>query len=203
MKKILHIISSPRGEASFSIKLGRSIIDKLLIAYPGSTVKEHVLVNNHFPHIEEAQITSFFTPPQQRTSQNMEALKHSDEAIQEVMDADIIVIGAPMYNFNIPSTLKVWIDHIARAGVTFKYDEKGPKGLIEGKKVYLAITSGGIYSEGAMKSYDFGTPYLQMVLGFLGIMDISVVRAEGTSMPDKKDMVIETAIKSLVLPMVA
>ncbi len=203
MKKILHIISSPRGEASFSIKLGRSIIDKLLIAYPGSTVKEHVLVNNHFPHIEEAQITSFFTPPQQRTSQNMEALKHSDEAIQEVMDADIIVIGAPMYNFNIPSTLKAWIDHIARAGVTFKYDEKGPKGLIEGKKVYLAITSGGIYSEGAMKSYDFGTPYLQMVLGFLGIMDISVVRAEGTSMPDKKDMVIETAIKSLVLPMVA
>ena len=132
-----------------------------------------MLVNNHFPHIEEAQITSFFTPPLQRTSQNMEALKHSDEAIREVMDADIIVIGAPMYNFNIPSTLKAWIDHIARAGVTFKYDEKGPKGLIEGKKVYLAISSGGIYSEGAMKPYDFGTPYLQMVLGFLGITDIS------------------------------
>ncbi len=203
MKKILHIISSPRGEASFSIKLGMSIIEKLLVAYPGSTVKEHVLVNNHFPHIEEAQITSFFTPPLQRTSQNMEALKHSDEAIREVMDADIIVIGAPMYNFNIPSTLKAWIDHIARAGVTFKYDEKGPKGLIEGKKVYLAISSGGIYSEGAMKPYDFGTPYLQMVLGFLGITDISIVRAEGTSMPDKKDMVIETAIKSLELPMVA
>ncbi len=203
MKKILHIISSPRGEASFSIKLGKSIIDKLLVAYPGSTVKEHVLVNNHFPHIEEAQITSFFTPPPQRTSQNMEALKHSDEAIREVMDADIIVIGAPMYNFSIPSTLKAWIDHIARAGVTFKYDEKGPKGLIEGKKVYLAISSGGIYSEGAMKPYDFGTPYLQMVLGFLGIKDISVVRAEGTSMPDKKDSVIETAVKSLVLPMVA
>jgi FMN-dependent NADH-azoreductase len=203
MKKILHIISSPRGEASYSIKLGRSIIDKLIIAYPDSTVKEHVLVNNHFPHIEEAQITSFFTPPQERTSQNMEALKHSDEAIREVMDADIVVIGAPMYNFSIPSTLKAWIDHIARAGVTFKYDEKGPKGLIEGKKVYLAVTSGGIYSEGAMKPYDFGTPYLQMVLGFLGITDISIVRAEGTSIPDKKDSVIETAIKSLILPMVA
>jgi FMN-dependent NADH-azoreductase len=203
MKKILHIISSPRGEASYSIKLGRSIVDKLVIAYPGSTVKEHVLVNNHFPHLEEAQITSFFTPPQERTSQNMEALKHSDEAIQEIMDADILIIGAPMYNFNIPSTLKAWIDHIARAGVTFKYDEKGPKGLVEGKKAYLAVTSGGIYSEGAMKPYDFGTPYLQMVLGFLGITDISIVRAEGTSMPDKKDTVIETAISRLVLPMVA
>jgi FMN-dependent NADH-azoreductase len=203
MKKILHIISSPRGEASYSIKLGRSIVDKLVIAYPGSTVKEHVLVNNHFPHLEEAQITSFFTPPQERTSQNMEALKHSDEAIQEIMDADILIIGAPMYNFNIPSTLKAWIDHIARAGVTFKYDEKGPKGLVKGKKAYLAVTSGGIYSEGAMKPYDFGTPYLQMVLGFLGITDISIVRAEGTSMPDKKDTVIETAISRLVLPMVA
>jgi FMN-dependent NADH-azoreductase len=203
MKKILHIISSPRGEASYSIRLGRSIVDKLLIAYPGSTIKEHVLVNNHFPHLEEAQITSFFTPPQQRTSVNKEALKHSDEAIQEIMDADILVIGAPMYNFSIPSTLKAWIDHIARANVTFKYDEKGPKGLVEGKKAYLAVTSGGIYSEGAMKPYDFGTPYLQMVLGFLGITDISVVRAEGTSMPDKKDTVIETAMSGLVLPMVA
>jgi FMN-dependent NADH-azoreductase len=203
MKKILHIISSPRGEASYSIKLGKSIVNKLITAYPGSRVNEHVLVNNHFPHLEEAQITSFFTPPQQRTSENVEALKHSDEAIQEVMDADILVIGAPMYNFSIPSTLKAWIDHIARAGITFKYDEKGPKGLIEGKKVYLAVTSGGIYSGGAMKPYDFGTPYLQMVLGFLGITDISIVRAEGTSMPDKKDTVIETAISSLVLPMVA
>lgn len=203
MKKILHIISSPQGEASYSIKLGRSIVDKLVTTYPGSTVKEHVLVNNHFPHLEEAQITSFFTPPQQRTSQNVEALKHSDEAIQEVMDADILVIGAPMYNFSIPSTLKAWIDHIARAGVTFKYDEKGPKGLIEGKKVYLAVSSGGIYSEGAMKAYDFGTPYLQVVLGFLGITDISIVRPEGTSIPDKKDTVIEAAMNSLVLPMVA
>src|ERR1700704_7030210 len=101
MKKILHIISSPRGEASFSIKLGKSIIEKIIAVYPESTVKENILVNKQFPHLEEAQITSFFTPTENRTLQNIEALQHSDELIQEIMETDILVIGAPMYNFSI------------------------------------------------------------------------------------------------------
>jgi FMN-dependent NADH-azoreductase len=183
--------------------LGRSIIEKLTAAYPGSTVKENILVNREFPHLEEAQISSFFTPPEKRTSQNLEALRHSDEVIKEIMDADIIVIGAPMYNFGIPSTLKAWLDHIVRAGITFKYDEKGPKGLVEGKKAYLAVASGGIYSEGPMKPYDFVTPYLQTVLGFIGITDLTIIRAEGTSIPQTKDVAIETAVSRMVLPMVA
>jgi len=203
MKKILHIISSPRGEASYSIRLGRSIIEKIVHANPGSTVKENILVNKQFPHLEEAQITSFFTPPESRTLQNLEAVRHSDEAIQEILEADILVIGAPMYNFSIPSTLKAWIDHIVRAGKTFKYDEKGPKGLVEGKKAYLAVASGGIYSEGVMKTYDFVTPYLQSVLGFMGITDVTVVRAEGTSIPLTKDVAIEKAVNDMLLPMVA
>jgi FMN-dependent NADH-azoreductase len=203
MKKILHIISSPRGEESYSIRLGHSIIDRLTAAFPGSVVKENILVNKQFPHLEEAQIASIATQPEKRTAQNHEALQHSDEAIQEIMEADIIVIGAPMYNFSIPSTLKAWVDHIARAGVTFKYDEKGPKGLVKGKKVYLAIASGAIYSEGMMKPYDFVAPYLQTVLGFLGITDITVVRAEGTSMPAVKDQAIAKAVDHLALPMVA
>src|SRR5450432_1201538 len=203
MKKILHIISSPRGEASYSIRLGRSIIEKIVAAYPGSTFKENILVNKQFPHLEEAQITSFFTPPESRTLQNLEALRHSDEVIQEILEADILVIGAPMYNFSIPSTLKAWIDHIVRAGITFKYDEKGPKGLVEGKKAYLAVASGGIYSEGLMKPYDFVTPYLQSVLGFMGITDVTIVRAEGTSMPQTKDVAIEKAVNHMLLPMVA
>jgi FMN-dependent NADH-azoreductase len=203
MKKILHIISSPRGEASYSIRLGRSIIEKIKETYPDSTVKENILVNKQFPHLEEAQITSFFTPAENRTSQNLEALQHSDEAIKEIMDADILVIGAPMYNFSIPSTLKAWLDHIVRAGITFKYDGKGPKGLVEGKKAYIAVASGNIYSEGPMKSYDFVTPYLKTVLGFIGITDISIIQAEGTSISDKKDMAIETAISQMDLTMVA
>jgi len=203
MKKILHIISSPRGEASFSIKLGNSIIEKLKNTYPGSTVKEKILVDKQFPHLEEAQITSFFTPPENRTFQNIEALQHSDEAIREIMEADILVIGAPMYNFSIHSTLKAWIDHIVRAGITFKYDENGPKGLVKGKQAYVAVASGGIYSEGPMQSYDFVTPYLQTVLGFIGITDVAIIRAEGTSIPHTKDIAIETAINRMALPMVA
>ena len=109
MKKILHIISSPRGEASLSIKLGNAIIDKIKTEYPGSTVKETDLVTLHFPHLEEAHLTSFFTPVESRTQANIEAASHSDEAIQEIMDADILVIGAPLYNFSIHSSLKAWI----------------------------------------------------------------------------------------------
>jgi FMN-dependent NADH-azoreductase len=97
----------------------------------------------------------------------------------------------------------VLLDHVVRAGITFKYGEKGPKGLVEGKKVYLAIASGGIYSEGLMKQYDFVTPYLQTVLGFIGLTDISIIRAEGTSIPDTKDIAIAKAIDRMDLPMLA
>jgi FMN-dependent NADH-azoreductase len=203
MKKILHIISSPRGEASYSIRLGRAIIEKIKADYPDSEVKENILVNKQFPHLEEAQISSFSTPPEKRTLQNQEALQHSDEAIHEIMEADIMVIGAPMYNFSIPSTLKAWLDHIVRAGITFKYDEKGPKGLLKDKKAYIAVASGGVYSEGLMKPYDFVTPYLKTVLGFIGITDIIIIRAEGTSMADTKDTAITNAINQMTLPALA
>jgi FMN-dependent NADH-azoreductase len=197
MKKILHIISSPRGEASFSIKLGHAIIQKIQAAYPGSTVTESNLVKKQFPHLEEAHITSFFTPAESRTPENLAAIKHSDEAIKEIMDADIIIIGAPLYNFNIHSTLKAWIDHIVRRDVTFKYDENGAEGLVKGKQVYIAFSSGFIYSEGPMQSFDFAVPYLNKLLGFLGMTDITVIRAEGTSIPGIQDTALEKAINSI------
>jgi FMN-dependent NADH-azoreductase len=199
MKKILHIISSPRGAASFSIKLGNAIVEKLKAEYPGSTVKETNLVNKHFPHLEEAHLTSFFTPAENRTPENIEAVKHSDEAIQDIMDADIIVIGAPMYNFTIHSALKAWLDHIVRAGVTFKYGENGPIGLIEGKKVYIAETSGGIYSEGPRKDIDFIAPLLKAIFTHIGLTDVTVFRIEGTSIPGIQDTAVEKGINSIIL----
>jgi FMN-dependent NADH-azoreductase len=199
MKKILHIISSPRGEESFSIKLGNSIVEKIQAAYPGSTVKVNNLVEKQYPHLEEAQITSFYTPEEYRTPEGVEALRHSDEAIGEIMEADTIVIGAPFYNFSIHSTLKAWIDHISRVNVTFRFTETGPEGLIHGKKVYIAIASGGIYSEGAMQSYDFSAPYLKAILGFLGITDVTIIRVEGTAIPELKDSALEKAVNSFVL----
>jgi FMN-dependent NADH-azoreductase len=199
MKKILHIISSPRGAASFSIKLGNAIIEKLQATYPGSTIKESNLVTKHFPHLEEAHLTSFFTPPESRTAENRAAIVHSDEAIQEILDADIIVIGAPMYNFTIHSTLKAWFDHIVRAGVTFKYDEHGAEGLIKGKKVYIAETTGGIYSEGPMQPYDYAAPYLKTILGHIGMTDVTIFRIEGTAIPGIQDAALEKGINSIIL----
>ena len=195
--KILHLISSPRGAASFSIKLSNAIVEKLQAKNANSTVKVHSLVNTPFPHLEEAHLNSFFTPAESRSPEQAEAVKHSDEAIAELFDADAIVIGAPMYNFGIPSTLKAWIDHIARAGITFKYGENGPEGLVKNKKVYLAISTGGVYSEGPMKAYDFTEPYLRAVLGFLGMTDVTAFRVEGVNMPDLKDSALDKAIENI------
>ena len=197
MKKILHIISSPRGEASMSIKLGNAIVDKIQSKYPGSKVKESNLINKRFPHLEEAHLNAFYTPVEQRSPENRLAVQHSDEAIQEIKDADILVIGVPFYNFGIHSTLKAWIDHIARAGVTFQYGASGPEGLVKGKKVYLAIASGGVYSDGPMQAYDFAAPYLKAVLGFLGMTDVTVFRVEGVNMPDLKETALEKGIENI------
>lgn len=195
--KILHLISSPRGQASFSLKLGNAIVEKLTAANPGSTVKTHDLVKTPFPHLEEVHINSFFTPLENHTPEQKVAIKHSDDAIAELFEADAIVIGAPLYNFNIHSTLKAWIDHVARAGKTFSYSEAGPKGLVENKKVYVAISSGGVYTEGPYKAYDFIEPYLRGVLGFLGMTDITFYRVEGVNMPALKDTALDKAINSI------
>lgn len=199
MSKILHVISSPRGEASNSIKLGNAIIDKLKEQHSETAVTVRDLTKGPFPHLEEAHLNAFFTPVEQHTDENKEAIRHSNEAIKEIFDADILVIDAPMYNFSIPSTLKSWIDHIARAGITFRYTATGPEGLINGKKVYLAITTGGVYSSGPAMSSDFVTPYLKSVLGFIGLTDVVVNRAEGFAMPDLQAEALQKGIDNITL----
>ncbi|RFZ84642.1 FMN-dependent NADH-azoreductase [Mucilaginibacter terrenus] len=197
--KILHLISSPRGNASVSRKLGNAIVERLQAKEPDSVVTVHDLTSTPFPHLEEVHLTSFFTPAEQHSPELATAVKHSDEAIAELMDADVIVIDAPMYNFSIPSTLKAWLDHIIRAGKTFRYSEKGPEGLVHNKKVYLAISSGGIYSEGPMKGYDFIEPYLKSVFGMLGVSDVTVYRAEGLKVPGVLEHAFEKAVESIAV----
>jgi len=199
MAKILHVISSPRGEASNSIKLGNAIIDKIKKQHSETAVTVRDLTKGPFPHLEEAHLNAFFTPVEQHTEENKEAIRHSNEAIKEIFDADILVIDAPMYNFSIPSTLKSWIDHIARAGITFRYTATGPEGLIKGKKVYLAITTGGVYSSGPAVSSDFVAPYLKAVLGFVGLTDVVVNRAEGFAMPDLQADALQKGIDNITL----
>ena len=199
MKKILNIISSPRGNASYSIRLANTLIDRLRTAYPGSVVTTHDLTAVPFPHLEEVHIASFNAPAESRPEEYREAILHSDQAIQELMDADIVIIGAPMYNFGVPSTLKTWIDHIVRAKKTFSYSEKGAEGLVKGKKVYLVVSTGGIYSDDTAASLDFVVPYLKTILGFIGMTDITVVRAEGLAIPDKQAVALQKAMETVVI----
>jgi FMN-dependent NADH-azoreductase len=194
---ILHIISSPRSN-SYSARLGRQIVEKLLAAHPGSTVHERDLATHPLPHLEEVFVQGIFTPVEARTPGQAAAVHHSDEVIDEVLAADVLVIGSPMYNFSISSSLKAWLDHVVRAGVTFKYGPNGPQGLLTGKKVYLALASGGVYSEGSpMAVYDFMAPYLKPVLGFIGLTDVEVVRVEGTSIPDLEPTAMSKAVDSV------
>jgi len=184
MKKILNIVSSAKGNNSYSIKLANAIIDKLLAAYPGSHIKTHDLTANPLPHLHENQLNAFFTPVEKLSESHKQLVDYSDQAIQDLKEADIIVIGVPLYNFSIPSALKAWVDHVVRRGITFNYENGAPYGLVTNKKVYLAMASGGVYSDGPMKPYDFAEPFLRFVLSFIGLNDITTFRVEGTSLPE-------------------
>lgn len=193
---ILHVISSPRPD-SYSVRLGNSIVEKLLSAHPGSTLQVRDLAKHPFPHLEEVHIRSFNTPTERRTPDQQIAIRHSDSIIDEVQAADSIVIGSPLYNLGIASTLKAWIDHLVRAGITFRYTATGPEGMLQGKKVYVALSSGGVYSEGPMMSYDFASPYLKTILGFIGLVDVTIVRVEGTAIPDLQATALSKAMDSI------
>lgn len=185
MKRILHISSSPRGEASSSIMLANRIIEKIQNLHPGSTVVVNDTTAKDYPHLDAALINAY-----KAAEKPEDVLKNSDTAVKELFDADIIVIGVPMYNFNIPSALKAWIDHIVRPGITFSYTN-GPEGLLKNKKVYLAMAANGVYSDGPMKEYDFSEPYLRYILGFIGLTDVTTFRIEGVVIPG----IMETAVQ--------
>lgn len=199
MKHILHLKSSIQGETSYSIKLSNNIVEKIKDKYPGSTVEELNVVDMEIPHLNPAVLRTFFIPADQLTDADKESKRLSDDLVKQLFAADIIVIGAPLINFSIHSSLKSWIDHISRAGITFGYGENGPIGLVTGKKVYVAMSSGGIYSEGPGKANDFVAPYLKAFLGLLGMTDLTVVRAEGLKVPGLQEQAMEKAIDSIVI----
>jgi FMN-dependent NADH-azoreductase len=200
MKNVLRLISSPRGEASVSIKLGNAIIDKIKAKYPDSAVKERNLAKDVFPHLDEVLIGSFFTPAENQSAEQKEAIRRSDEAIAELQEADILVIDTPMYNFTIASTFKTYLDHIVRRGVTFQASEKGIEGLLKNKKVYLAFSSSGVYSSESMEqSYDFAVPLIKLIFGWIGITDIAVFRAEGFRYPHLQENALQKGIESITI----
>lgn len=199
MANILHITASTRGEASISTQLGIAIVQKLEQAHPRTTVTTIDLERQPLAHPDGAFIKAIFIPEENRTDEEKKVLEASDLAVAKLLAADTLVFSLPFINFGIPSTLKAWLDTINRAGITFAYTAEGPKGLITDKKVYIALSSGGIYSEGPMQGYDHAVPYLKSFLSFIGLTDIVVVRAEGTSIPGIQELALEKAIESVQL----
>lgn len=176
MANVLYINSSVRSTGSLSRQLSAEFIAKWQASHPADTIVERDLAANPVPHLTEEMLGAFFTAPEQRNAVQAHTVKLSDTLVDEVLAADVIVIGAPMYNFGITVQLKSWFDAIARAGVTFKYGPNGPVGLLTGKKVYVAVTRGGLHKDAPT---DTQLPHLKLFLSFVGLTDVQFVFSEG------------------------
>lgn len=176
MKTLLQINSSLNANGGQSSVLASRFIAAWQAAHPGSTVKTRNLATDGIPHLTAERFGAFLAKPEDRTAEQKAVTDYSDELIAELKAADVVVIGAPMYNFSIPSQLKAYFDHIARAGITFNYSPNGPVGLVTGKKAYVFSTRGGFY---AGTPADTETEYVRAFLKFIGITDVEFVYAEG------------------------
>ncbi|WP_343625590.1 FMN-dependent NADH-azoreductase [Flavobacterium lindanitolerans] len=195
--KLLRVITSFKGKESMSFQLGNAIVEKIKTQHPEIDTVIRNLTKDEIPHLNELHFNSFMTLAQNLSAELKDAISYSNDALEELLPADILVIDVPMYNLSIPSSLKAWIDHIVRVGITFRYSENGAEGLLKDKKVFLAIASGGIFSEGPLKEFDLTEKYMRNVLGFLGITDITVFRVEGSAIPQFKDEALPKALQSV------
>lgn len=177
--KINASLFSTQGQSS---QLAERFVAARLAANPELKVISRDLAAEPVPHLDAARFLSFLAKPEERSAEQQAVVAYSDALIEEVRQADEIVIGLPMYNFGVPSTLKAWFDHIARAGVTFRYTATGPEGLLTGKKVTVFAARGGLYA-GTPK--DSQTTYVRDFLGFIGITDVEFVYAEGLNMGEE------------------
>jgi FMN-dependent NADH-azoreductase len=187
MANILHIDSSPRGERSISRALSYEFITSWKNTHPDDTVTYRDLGHHPVPHVDESWIAAAFTPPDTHTPELAEAIKLSDSLIDEFLAADRYVFGVPMYNLNIPSTFKAYIDQIVRVGRTFAVDANGYKGLVDSSKKVLIITSrGGSFPPGTpFAAFDHQEPYLRAILGFVGLTDVTFIHADSLSLGDE------------------
>lgn len=190
MKSLLRIDSSPRGAGSHSKSIADAVQRQLVINTPDIDICLRDLSKLEIPSISQDTITGFFTPKENFTPVLEEATSLSDQLIKEIREAETLLISAPIYNFGVPSSLKAWIDQIARVGETFSFDETGFSGLVGGKKVILALSYGvqGYVENGDLSSMNFFEPYLVALLKFIGIEDIAVFRIEGTSVLDEESL---------------
>ena len=196
MKNLFVIRSSLLSLEGESSKLAQKFITQWREQYPDAHITLRDVAADPIPHLDAQRVNAFFTAAEIRTPEQQAIVAQSDALIEEIKQADFIVIGVPMYNFAIPSTLKAYFDHIARAGVTFRYTEQGPQGLIQGKKVYVLATRGGMY---AGTPLDTQTDYIRHFFSFIGIDDVNFIYAEGLNMgEDIKTAALAAATEKLL-----
>jgi FMN-dependent NADH-azoreductase len=177
MTNILIIDSAATGPASVSHGLTDGLAETLRRLHPGARIVRRDIGADPIPHID-GETTAAIRGAEPETDTARAAVALSDRLVAELKAADLIVIGAPMYNFGMPSTLKAWFDHVLRAGITFRYSAAGPVGLVTDKKAIVVETRGGLYSEGPATAMDSQEPHLRTMLGFMGVDDVAFVRAE-------------------------
>ncbi len=181
MNKLLRIDSSLFDAHGNSSQLAETIQQQLTEAFPALDVTHRSFAQQPIPHVDGAHIQALMTEPSERSAEQAAQVAFSDQLITEVKEADAIILTAPMYNFQVPSMLKAWVDHLARAGETFKYTETGPVGLIADKPVFVISTRGGLHQG---QAYDTIETFMKAVLGFLGLTQVQFIYAEGLNMGD-------------------
>jgi FMN-dependent NADH-azoreductase len=197
MTKALIVDSAATGEASVSRKLTDAFAQRLKERDPSARITRRDVGREPVPHLTEETVGVIRGTPAE-TEAGLRALALSNQLIAEIREADLIVIGAPMYNFGMPSTLKAWFDHVLRAGVTFRYTSEGPEGLVKGKRAIVVESRAGFYSEGPGSAMDHQEPHIRTLLGFMGVTDVTFVRAEKLAFgPEAATAAIDEAIGRL------
>ncbi|MCU1750698.1 FMN-dependent NADH-azoreductase [Pseudomonas sp. 6D_7.1_Bac1] len=179
MSRVLIIESSARQQDSVSRQLTQTFISQWKAAHPADQITVRDLATHPVPHLDANLLGGWMKPAEQRNETEQSSLERSNQLTDELLAADVLVMAAPMYNFAIPSTLKAWLDHVLRAGVTFKYTETGPQGLLNGKRAFVLTARGGIHTG---STSDHQEPYLRQVMAFIGIHDVTFIHAEGMNL---------------------
>jgi FMN-dependent NADH-azoreductase len=202
MKQILIIETSPRGPLSASRKVTEKLSARVRAEHPDAKLIYRDLSKDGIPHLDGETLKAISSKIPAEVRAHKDFARLSDKLTDELLDSDLLVIGTPMWNFGIPSLLKAWIDLVVRPGRTFNYGANGVIGLAKGKKAILVLASGGVFTDGPWKPWDFVEPYLRTILGFIGIVDVQTVRIEGMNIPVLAEAAIpnaENSVEKLVL----
>ena len=195
MPRLLVIETSPRGDHSISRTMTRSFVRQWRAAHPGGEVVLRDLAQTALPFVTAPWLQAYFTPPENQSAAMKDALRLSDELVHELLGADHLCIATPVYNYNVPAALKAWVDHIVRKGMTLGFDGKG---LVEDTKATILLASGGVYTEGSpIRDRDIATQYLRLILGVIGITDVTVVAGGGAKAVDMREDTMEGFVGKL------